>query len=92
MSLKPGEAIVVKAEGGKIGIYRDEEGELHHVNTTCTHMGCELNWNEAERSWDCPCHGSRFTYDGEIIQGPAVKPLNFERDVNILKKIIDKKF
>ena len=49
--------------------------ELHIVNTTCTHMGCELNWNSAESSWDCPCHGSRFSYEGEILEGPAIKAL-----------------
>ncbi len=45
------------------------------VSTTCTHMGCDVEWNNAERSWDCPCHGSRFSYDGSILEGPAVTPL-----------------
>lgn len=66
---------LVSVEGKKVGGYRDQNGELHLVKTTCTHMGCGLNWNDAERSWDCPCHGSRFAYSGEVLNGPAVKPL-----------------
>ena len=88
VDLKPGDAIIIEVDGDKVGAFRDEDGKLHLVNTTCTHMGCELKWNKAERSWDCPCHGSRFTYEGNIIQGPAVKPLSFDRDVNTIKKVI----
>ena len=54
---------------------RDERGALHAVSAVCTHMGCIVGWNETDRSWDCPCHGSRFALDGEVIHGPAVKPL-----------------
>ncbi|WP_373737138.1 FAD-dependent oxidoreductase [Jeotgalibaca porci] len=61
--------------GQKLGGYRDKKGKLHLVKTTCTHLGCGLNWNDAERSWDCPCHGSRFSYEGAVLNGPAVKPL-----------------
>ena len=75
VDIKPGEAKVIEKDDGRTGAYRDEEGKLHLVDTTCTHLGCELNWNAAERSWDCPCHGSRFTYDGDIVEGPALKPL-----------------
>ncbi len=88
IDVKPTEAKVAKIKGERIGIYRDEEGEYHLVNTTCPHMGCELNWNPAEKSWDCPCHGSRFTYKGEIIEGPAVKPLRFSNDVNTIEKLL----
>ena len=70
-----GEAKVIEVEGQRVGAYRDEKGILHIVDTTCTHLGCELQWNNAENSWDCPCHGSRFTYEGDIIKGPTVKPL-----------------
>lgn len=65
----------VKINGKRAGAYRDKEGALHLVNTTCTHMGCELEWNNAERTWDCPCHASRFSYTGEVLEGPATKPL-----------------
>jgi glycine/D-amino acid oxidase-like deaminating enzyme/nitrite reductase/ring-hydroxylating ferredoxin subunit len=75
VEIKNGEAKVIEIDGDKAGAYRDEKGILHIVDTTCTHLGCKLNWNSAEKSWDCPCHGSRFTYEGEIIEGPTVKPL-----------------
>lgn len=73
--IKDDEGSVVTVNGERAGAYRDPEGCLHIVDTTCTHMGCELEWNSGERSWDCPCHGSRFAYDGEVIDGPAEKPL-----------------
>lgn len=75
VKINPGEGKVIEIEGRKVGAYRDEEGNLHLVDITCTHMGCELRWNAAEKSWDCPCHGSRFTYDGNIVEGPTTKPL-----------------
>lgn len=92
IDVSPGEGMAVEFDGKRAGAYRDEGGNLHLVNTTCTHMGCEANWNEAERSWDCPCHGSRFSIDGVVIEGPAVKPLSFEEDVNTLKKVIKEDF
>jgi glycine/D-amino acid oxidase-like deaminating enzyme/nitrite reductase/ring-hydroxylating ferredoxin subunit len=70
-----GEARVVRDGLGKTGVYRDEEGELHAVSLRCTHLGCLLRFNDAEVSWDCPCHGSRFDVDGRVLQGPAVNPL-----------------
>ncbi|MBM7614957.1 FAD-dependent oxidoreductase [Alkaliphilus hydrothermalis] len=73
--IKPNEGKVISIDGKRIGAYRDTKGELHLVDTTCTHLGCELTWNDADTSWDCPCHGSRFTYGGDIVEGPAVKPL-----------------
>nr|WP_308808323.1 FAD-dependent oxidoreductase [Halobacillus andaensis] len=73
--LAPGEGSVVRLKGKRAGAYKDEAGKISVVDTTCTHMGCELNWNNGERSWDCPCHGSRFTTGGEVIEGPATKPL-----------------
>lgn len=69
------EAAIVKINGNKAGCYRDHEGQLHVVDSTCTHMGCEVEWNSGERSWDCPCHGSRFSISGEVLEGPAVEPL-----------------
>ncbi|WP_416147869.1 FAD-dependent oxidoreductase [Salipaludibacillus sp. HK11] len=70
-----GEAAVVSKDGSKAGAYRDEQGKLHVVDTTCKHMGCEVEWNNGELTWDCPCHGSRFSYDGSVIEGPADEPL-----------------
>jgi glycine/D-amino acid oxidase-like deaminating enzyme/nitrite reductase/ring-hydroxylating ferredoxin subunit len=60
---------------GKTGAYRDEAGKLYAVSLRCTHLGCLLRFNAAERSWDCPCHGSRFDVDGAVLEGPAVSPL-----------------
>jgi glycine/D-amino acid oxidase-like deaminating enzyme/nitrite reductase/ring-hydroxylating ferredoxin subunit len=71
-----GEAAVVRMHGHTVGAYRDPQGTLHAVNPTCTHLGCALHWNRAETSWDCPCHGSRFSYDGEVLEGPAVRDLD----------------
>jgi Rieske Fe-S protein len=73
--LKPGEGAIVISKWDKVAGYRDEDGELHAVSARCTHLGCQVAWNAAERSWDCPCHGSRFSVDGEILDGPATKPL-----------------
>jgi len=70
-----GEARVVRAGLGKVGVHRDDDGALHAVSLRCTHLGCLLHWNGAERSWDCPCHGSRFSVDGEVIAGPATSAL-----------------
>lgn len=69
--LKPDEGAVVQVNGKRAGAYKDESDQLFLVDTTCSHMGCELEWNDAERTWDCPCHGSRFSYKGEVIEGPA---------------------
>ncbi|WP_186577731.1 FAD-dependent oxidoreductase [Aquibacillus kalidii] len=69
------EAKVIRLNGNRAGVYRDKHGEVHIVDTTCTHMGCEVNWNNGDRTWDCPCHGSRFAIDGAVVEGPANKPL-----------------
>ena len=73
--LSNGEGAVVTLDGHRKGAYKDDEGKLHIVDTTCTHIGCEVEWNNGERTWDCPCHGSRFSFTGEVIEGPAEKPL-----------------
>ncbi len=78
--LARGEAQIIMHEGDRVGIYRDENGKLHMVDTTCTHLGCELAWNSAEHTWDCPCHGSRFSYAGEIVDGPAINKLHHAND------------
>ncbi|NKQ20214.1 FAD-dependent oxidoreductase [Brevibacillus laterosporus] len=73
--LTNGEGSVVLYNGERAGAYKDDNGQLHIVDTTCTHLGCETEWNHGDRTWDCPCHGSRFSYTGEIIEGPAELPL-----------------
>lgn len=73
--LAPGEAAVTGTAPGQVAVYRDEAGELHKVSAVCTHLGCIVTWNNAETTWDCPCHGSRFDFEGKVIQGPAVKDL-----------------
>jgi glycine/D-amino acid oxidase-like deaminating enzyme/nitrite reductase/ring-hydroxylating ferredoxin subunit len=79
--LQNDEGAAVRVNGKRAGAYRDAEGILHLLDTTCTHMGCEVDWNEAERTWDCPCHGSRFSCKGEVIEGPAKKPLGQVKSV-----------
>jgi 3-phenylpropionate/trans-cinnamate dioxygenase ferredoxin reductase subunit len=73
--LASGEARVLQVDGEKLAVYRDEKGTLHAVSAVCTHMGCLVEWNRAEQTWDCPCHGSRFRIDGSVIQGPARREL-----------------
>ncbi len=66
---------VITIDGERKGAYKDKQGNIHVVNTTCTHIGCEVEWNSGERTWDCPCHGSRFSYSGDVVEGPTEKPL-----------------
>lgn len=73
--LAPGEGDIVRHDGKRVAGFRDDDGELVAVSTRCTHLGCQVNWNPAERSWDCPCHGSRFAPTGEVLHGPAVHGL-----------------
>ncbi|MCE3555397.1 FAD-dependent oxidoreductase [Pseudonocardia sp. RS11V-5] len=70
-----GEGRIVRSGTDRAGVYRDPDGGLHAVSVRCTHLGCLLRFNGAERSWDCPCHGSRFDVDGAVLEGPAVHPL-----------------
>jgi glycine/D-amino acid oxidase-like deaminating enzyme/nitrite reductase/ring-hydroxylating ferredoxin subunit len=74
-SVKRGQGRVIEHQGEKVAAYRSESGALTLRSAVCTHMGCVVAWNEAERTWDCPCHGSRFTPQGEVISGPAGAPL-----------------
>ncbi|MGW5366587.1 FAD-dependent oxidoreductase [Actinopolymorpha pittospori] len=78
--LEPGQGGIVELDGDTVGAYRDEQGELHTVRPTCSHLGCPLHWNSAERSWDCNCHGSRFDVDGNILNSPATRPISRDED------------
>lgn len=73
--LVPGAAAIVKFENETLAAYRDPDGKLFAVSPVCTHMKCRVHWNGVEKSWDCPCHGSRFATDGTVIEGPATEPL-----------------
>jgi glycine/D-amino acid oxidase-like deaminating enzyme/nitrite reductase/ring-hydroxylating ferredoxin subunit len=73
--LAPGEGAVMRLDGALRAVYRDEDGGLHTLSATCTHLGCVVGFNDAERTWECPCHGSRFSTRGAVLQGPATKPL-----------------
>jgi glycine/D-amino acid oxidase-like deaminating enzyme/nitrite reductase/ring-hydroxylating ferredoxin subunit len=74
-NLRPGEGAILEHEGERVAAARDEDGTLHAVSARCTHLGCLVHWNNAEHSWDCPCHGSRFGVDGTVLEGPAVHRL-----------------
>ena len=77
-AVKPGEGKIVDVDGKKLAVSRDETGRLTALSPYCTHLGCAVDWNPLERSWDCPCHGSRFRPDGEVIEGPAIDALGWE--------------
>lgn len=73
--IAPGEAAIVRSGLAKKAAYRDKSGKLYVKSAVCTHLGCEVSFNSAEKSWDCPCHGSRFGIDGQVLHGPANTPL-----------------
>jgi Rieske Fe-S protein len=78
-NLSAGEGAVVQDGIMKKGLYRDEDSnEYLVVDNRCTHMGCSLSWNQEDRTWDCPCHGSRFNFKGNVIEGPATEDLDVE--------------
>jgi Rieske Fe-S protein len=74
-SVSRGEGRIIRIHGERTAVHRDDDGRLSRVSPVCTHMGCLVNWNSAEKTWDCPCHGSRFRPTGEVIAGPAETPL-----------------
>lgn len=74
-ALKSGQGKILKLDGKKVAAYRDDKGEVSLCSPICTHLKCIVGWNDAERTWDCPCHGSRFKPTGEVISGPAEEPL-----------------
>ena len=73
--IRPGQGGIVQWNGHKTGVFHREDGRYFMVSTRCPHMGCQLSWNQTELSWDCPCHGSRFSYDGTRLDPPAAKGL-----------------
>jgi glycine/D-amino acid oxidase-like deaminating enzyme/nitrite reductase/ring-hydroxylating ferredoxin subunit len=78
--IAPGSGEVLRLHGERSAVYRDDDGTLTAVSATCTHLGCVVHFNDAERAWECPCHGSRFGVDGSVLHGPATRPLE-RRDV-----------
>lgn len=77
-SMEPGHGAVSETPQGKVGVYKTETGKIYQVDAVCPHMGCELSWNPDECSWDCPCHGSRFDYEGNLLDGPAQRGIGYE--------------
>ena len=73
--LRSGDGKILELSGETVAASRDANGRLSLVSPVCTHMGCLVGWNGAERTWDCPCHGSRFHPDGRVLSGPAESPL-----------------
>ncbi|MEV0320248.1 FAD-dependent oxidoreductase [Streptomyces sp. NPDC050658] len=73
--IPPGSGAVVRLDGGRYAVYRDEDGHVSAVSARCTHLGCLVHFDNAERVWECPCHGSRFATDGSVLEGPATRPL-----------------
>ncbi len=74
-NLKNNEGAVVEIEGKKVAAFKNDKGELTTLSPVCTHAGCIVGWNNSDKTWDCPCHGSRFEADGTVKNGPATKNL-----------------
>jgi Rieske Fe-S protein len=83
--IPPGKGAIIRGEKQKVAAFRDERGVLHVMSATCTHAGCVVQWNGFESCWDCPCHGSQFSPTGEVLQGPAVRPLKAVRTLQAKK-------
>jgi glycine/D-amino acid oxidase-like deaminating enzyme/nitrite reductase/ring-hydroxylating ferredoxin subunit len=81
-AIPKGSGAVIRRGARKLAVYRDEDGFLHASAAVCTHAGCIVRWNNLERSWDCPCHGSRFEPYGEVVSGPAREPLG-KADIDV---------
>jgi Rieske Fe-S protein len=76
--IAPGQGAIVRQGMKKLAVYRNDDGGLQVLSATCTHLGGIVAWNPVEKSWDCPCHASRFDVDGEVLHGPAATPLPAE--------------
>jgi Rieske Fe-S protein len=66
---------ILELSGQRVAAYRHSDGELTLLSPTCTHLGCQVEWNDTDHTWDCPCHGSRFAPTGDVLSGPAEKRL-----------------
>ncbi|HTF05954.1 MAG TPA: FAD-dependent oxidoreductase [Bacteroidia bacterium] len=75
--LETGSGKIIEMKGNKYAVYKDERSMLHFVSAKCTHLGCIVKWNGDEKTWDCPCHGSRYTYEGKVLNGPANTDLHY---------------
>ncbi len=78
-AIPPGRGAIVRHGLKKLAVYRNEQGTLHHASAVCPHLGCIVQWNSLEQSWDCPCHGSRFGTDGRVLNGPALNGLEVKQ-------------
>jgi Rieske Fe-S protein len=74
-AIKRGHGEVIEVNGQPAAVYRGLDSQIYVRSATCTHMGCYVHFNDAEHTWDCPCHGSRFKVNGEVLAGPAEDPL-----------------
>jgi Rieske Fe-S protein len=74
--LQPGDGLVRQENGKLVAVYKDKDGAEHKYSAVCKHMGCIVGWNGTEQTWDCPCHGSKYTKDGQVLRGPTKKPLD----------------
>jgi Rieske Fe-S protein len=74
--LAPGHGGIVDVDGNKLAVYLDTDGTVHALSPRCAHMGCMVDWNDGDKTWDCPCHGSRYRFDGAVVHGPATRGLD----------------
>ena len=81
-SIEKNSGKIIKLNGKLVGIYKDENSKAHAISPICTHLGCLLKFNDLDKTWDCPCHGSRFDYNGKNLYNPAYKNLQI---INIEK-------
>ncbi len=83
-SLAPGQGGVVRYQGKKVGAFKDKNGEVYLVSTKCPHLGCQMAWNPEELTWDCPCHGSRFDYKGNLLNNPSKKSISWRGEKELI--------
>ena len=74
-NIAPNSGGIIEVNGQKVGIYKSQDNKFFAVNPICTHLGCLLSWNNIDKTWDCPCHGSRFDYTGKSLYDPSFKDL-----------------